>query len=124
MGSDLRRGSCIYWRFESGEVVGSVRLHCPGIHDHNHTSGNCPTDTTAAEEAAAGGHSEVIRFLHGATRVWNGPRYMLVAAANGHLEAVKVLHELGTPLNEEVFNIAVQHGHLHIAKFVKFHTVK
>ena len=81
-----------------------------------HSTG-CPFDTVTCAAAAAGGHLKVLKWLHSTGCPWDSET-SYCAAAGGYLEVLKWLHNTRCLWDEDTCFAAAEGGHLEALKWL------
>ena len=85
---------------------------------HMHSRGRLSRKKDLCEDAARGGHLEVLRWAREKGCPWNSLTCSR-AARGGHLEVLKWARENGCSWNEETCANAVEDGHLEVLKWAR-----
>jgi len=86
----------------------------------------CPSDNWIYRDAATTGHTHIIHTAHSHGVPWMSPGCEIGddwapvhASVSGHLDALQALVELGCPWNPmRCYNVALGHGHQHVADWI------
>ena len=79
----------------------------------------CPIDTIACENAASGGHLEMLKYLHEEVKAPWDEKTASRAAFNGHLHILEYLVERKyDQFDEYACGLAAENGHLDCLKYL------
>jgi ankyrin repeat protein len=79
----------------------------------------CPWSTEACEEAARGGHLEIVRLLRESGCPWDVHTICEQAAESGSVEVLQYLVQQGCILTSEVTCAAADEGYTQLCKFLR-----
>jgi Ankyrin repeats (3 copies) len=79
----------------------------------------CQCDAEAFEQAAALGHTEIVRFLHESGHSWDHTTICMRAAQSGSIELLQFLKPQGCVFTAEIISTAAALGHLQTCQFLR-----